>query len=475
MKACEKCGAEYSDELNDCPFCHDNVIISKQISHTNTAKPNFLRTKIFRTILLCAAGAVVISIMIFSGRYFLNKYKTRYLTQANAFLAIGDKKSAAPLLLKYLLNNSSDKNVKLIYASTLQDIGEKSKALEVYKAMWEADKLEINPKKKLSKIERDRIKINAYYINNDELWYEHSKAAEEAIAKKKFDEARLDYIKMATCLSDALDYMEPTEEDWSDNSEIITRGEHLIAEYVISYWLEGNHEKAYDLAGAWNIPEINFMSFKYDQIMAELSKRKNFGWIKIKKDLDLANFLDEQADKSFEQKKWDSSIEAYTAAAEYYKKIGMGSAVAECLYNSAMACWNKGSFQESKSLLNKIRTEYPKYEQTTVNSRMVEITGADAMNQAANIEKEAGEYFDKKDWVAARAYYITAINKLLGIGFPDTNDLVSECRYNICLTYYNEHDFNKCKEKLLELQAKNPAYQPALVKELLDKVEKLIG
>ena len=87
---------------------------------------------------------------------------------------------------------------------------------------------------------------------------------------------------------------------------------------------------------------------------------------------------------------------------------------------------------------------------------------------------EAAEYFDKKDWIKARVSYFKAIDAFLAAGMPDNGDDIGEARLNIAYTYYNERNYKKSKEILLEIQRKNPNYEPLLIKETLEKVNKLI-
>jgi len=406
----------------------------------------------------------------FSIKYFYKQHKQRFLKEAQAYIELGDKKSAVPLYQKHLLMNPKDNQNKIVYASLLNEIGEKEEALEVYKVLLLND---INDDWK------SWIKNAIYWIYNSFI-EEKSELAEKALKSKKYDEARECYENISNFIKFSIEIKEFSSTEYNTLSyseqsklDILFKAfEELNAKYAFSYWLEGNQKEAYEIAEDWFI--LDFAPVYVPDEYWEYLKNKR--WLQKDSYYAFAAILYDEAQKAFDKKKWDVAIEGYKKASEYYerskaKAVGFAS---ESLYNCAMAYWNRGSLTSARRTLNTLKRKYPDYEVTKINQLINENVLVSKRKVAKRYRDEAFEYFNNKDWINARVSFFKSIESFKKAGEPDNSNLIGEIRLNIAYTYSNGKNYVKAKEVLLEIQKKNAEYEPILVKEELENLEKLL-
>ena len=93
---------------------------------------------------------------------------------------------------------------------------------------------------------------------------------------------------------------------------------------------------------------------------------------------------------------------------------------------------------------------------------------------AHNKLDEGEKYFDKNAWEAARICFIKSIELFLRKDENyDSSDFIGGIRYNIAVAYYNEGLYYRAKEMLLEIKKKNPNFSPELVRDLLNKINRI--
>ena len=87
-----------------------------------------------------------------------------------------------------------------------------------------------------------------------------------------------------------------------------------------------------------------------------------------------------------------------------------------------------------------------------------------------NQRKRAAKYFDKEDWVNSRQHYREAISYYKKAGEKDNSELIALCRYNIAITYWNQKNWSKAREKLEELLRKHPNHMKEEVADMIYKI-----
>jgi len=309
----------------------------------------------------------------------------------------------------------------------------------------------------------------------ESLKEEYHNSAKKSLLSNKYEDARNYYQKVSNYMNKYMEIKDLSDRYAYDFQSLKDDYEGLVAKYAFSYWLNKEYEKAYSGLEFFGYDEIQIFQLETsDEFWDEAEKRKHF-FIRDRS-YEFASLLSDEASRNFEKKKWDLSIEGYKKAAEYYEKSKTVKVelVPECLYNCAMAYWNKGNYVSSRKILSEIKSKYPNYYPKDVKKYISESKEAQIFSVAENHRKKASNYFKKEDWINARVSFLKCIEVLKKTGEPDNSNFIGNIRLNIAYTYWNERNYKKAKEKFLEVQEKNPNFEPQLVKEYLEKVEKLI-
>lgn len=179
--------------------------------------------------------------------------------------------------------------------------------------------------------------------------------------------------------------------------------------------------------------------------------------------------FDSIGEAAFTARRWADAEKHYLRLRSLSAIRGDSAEQARALYGAATADWNAGRYAEARRLLAVIRDTFPSYQHRDVQRRTAGAGTAEGMLGVRDILDRASSEAGLRHWQSARNYYREAL-RVIEANSLGTPDLVALTMYNIAVTYYNAREYADARARLLELQAKYPAFDPKLVKALLGRI-----
>ena len=127
------------------------------------------------------------------------------------------------------------------------------------------------------------------------------------------------------------------------------------------------------------------------------------------------------------------------------------------------------NYLEAKKFLTQLQKDFPKYNTKKIKTLIDDCKKASIVKNIAMLGEKADKAFDKKDYSAARSYYREILAYAKKWGNPYGSLCLANVQYNIALTYWNERNYKKAKEYLLELRSKYPDYEKEDVQDFINR------
>ena len=185
--------------------------------------------------------------------------------------------------------------------------------------------------------------------------------------------------------------------------------------------------------------------------------------------------LHERAIEFFAEKKYTLARFYWAEALKSLEKMGKqrNEFAGKCLYHIADTHFWEGEYSDCINLLQELKKEYPMFEAKKVDELIKLGQLWQNASREENLWSAAEKAFNRRDYPSARLYYKWLIEHWLETGEDSDSYHVLNVKYEIAFTYFSEGNYERARQKLLELKNNYPNYSAMeKVDELLVKLEK---
>ena len=402
--------------------------------------------------LIILITVLVIGATIAGYKYYEKHSLDKILDQAKAYEGIGDYDNAIEIYKKYLLQKRDDSRTKVAMAKALLKANQAEEAIRLLYLLYnETESPNI-------------INVESALILNNTLIGEAAKCriqAKEALEENQYKLARecyekeFNFIEKRLLLRQSQGLLEEPNID-NDYDDYYALFENL-ANIAFSYVLEGKIDIANE-----KINDTNLLIYTLG-ITDIATRRYSFFYYK----------LGDLGSKYFEKKDYKNARKIYELSLESIQKCGSSKykdIICELQYNIAITYYNESNYLKSEILLTKLHKDSPEYATKDVNKLIQTCRQGYKIKLAQDTYNKGHKSFEKEDYSSARDYYLDAMKYFKQAGLEAGSDILAELKYNIAMTYWNQKNFTRAKDSLLELRQRHPTYKKEDVQDYINKI-----